>query len=190
MAVELTVVERLRSLKNLKTTSVANKNAIEVALVQLENHQKLLDEKTADYERKVVELQKIQAELAKAEVKLETERVEANSQKQAFLAEIEDLLKVKAEYDHLLKEKVTSYTTEDISSFLNKTINDFNTNTESDSDVAKYIINNMDVDLKVRVHNDDDGDGKQSFKFVAPSINETGEDSLSSIKITIQAVPK
>ena len=200
-----TFVDKLRTLRNLKGTSKTNQDAIDEALNRLNQHQKELDQKQKELDQKqkecndkINELDSVKRtlnekliELANAKAALELERTEAKKQEEAFKAECANLLETKEKYKSLLDSQTPTYTTEDISDFLNKTIKDFNSNTESDSEVAKYIINNMDVDLKVRVYDDGkDSNGNGSFKFVAPSINETSEDSLSSIKITIQAVPK
>ncbi|MCL4102507.1 MULTISPECIES: hypothetical protein [unclassified Fibrobacter] len=164
---------------------------------RIQEELKTLEEKIVEYEGKIHELDVVKktleeksVELASVKVRLESEQIEAQKQTDAFNEEYKKYLSSKEELEKLQAQIRASYSTEDISSFLNKMINDFNTSSASDTDVAKYIINNMDVDLKVRIYDDSKNNGEKSFKFTAPSISETTEDSLSSIKITIQAVPK
>lgn len=152
-----------------------------------------LAEKEAEYDNKLKELEAVKSalsdkalELAKAQAMLEAERVEAAKKIEAFKKQYESYLDMENELNALKKKITTSYTTEDISNYLNKIIRDFNSSSVSDNNIATYVINNMDVDLKVRIY----GDEKDSLRFTAPSITETTEDSLSSIKISIQAVPK
>ena len=87
-------------------------------------------------------------------------------------------------------KKAVPYTPDTISSYLNNTIREFNESNASDDKMARYVINSMDVDLKVRVFDDSENDKDSPIKFVAPKVSETSEDSLSSLKISIQAVPK
>lgn len=152
-----------------------------------------LAEKEAEYDNKIKELEAVKLalndkalELAKAQALLEAERVETAKKSEAFKKQYESYLDMENELNCLKKKIVTSYSTEDISSYLNQIIKDFNSSSLSDNNIATYVINNMDVDLKVRIY----GDEKDSIRFTAPSITETTEDSLSSIKISIQAVPK
>lgn len=147
---------------------------LELRNKEIDAMQKTLATKAAELAAKTCEIQTKEKEFAIQYATLDEEKV-------ALASRLKELEKISS---------CTSYTTNDISAFLNKTIRDFNSNTDSDSDVAKYIINSMDVDLKVRVLEDNDDDGETTFKFLAPKISETSEESLSSIKITIQAVPK
>jgi Chromosome segregation ATPases len=80
----------------------------------------------------------------------------------------------------------TSYTANDLSNYLSKTISDFNKNSESDEGFARYVINSMDIDLKAQVFHDENN----NLKFCAPKIEKSTENSLSSIKISIRAIPK
>ncbi|SHK67588.1 hypothetical protein [Fibrobacter sp. UWH4] len=154
---------------------------VEEKLQELELKKKEVDAMQSTLAEKGAELAKKTCEMQTKEKEFEIRYAELEKEKKDLADRLEDIDK---------KNASTCYTTDDISSFLNKTINDFNANTDSDSDVAKYVINSMDVDLKVRVLEDCDGDGKTTFKFLAPRISETSEESLSSIKISIQAVPK
>ena len=80
----------------------------------------------------------------------------------------------------------TSYSAEDLSNYLSKTIEDFNKNSSTEDIYAKYVISSMDIDLKAQVFHDE----KNNLRFSAPNLEKTTENSLSSIKISIRAIPK
>ncbi|MBR4084868.1 MAG: hypothetical protein IKK33_11365 [Lachnospiraceae bacterium] len=152
-----------------------------------------LEQKEAEYDSKICELEAVKAalnekaaELAKTQALLEAERIETEKKIAVFREQYEYYCELEEKLNALNKKITTSYSTQDIATYLNQIIKDFNQNTESDSEIASYVINNMDVDLKVRIY----GDEENSLRFTAPNITETSEDSLSSIKITVQAVPK
>lgn len=134
-------------------------------------------------------LEKKSSELAQKQVQLDSTMIEAENQKAAYVKAHNDYLQMKEKYENLVKSNTVTYSTNDISIFLNETIKKFNDEHSSDNKLAQYVINSMDVDLKVRVFDDSQNDKENPIKFVAPSANETSEDSLSSIKISIQAVP-
>ena len=194
-------LRRIRALNpNFETIVVENnqKSNYEALLKQVEDKLEELESVKAALEDK-------SKKLAVAEVNLEAEQMEAQKRTEAFKEEYKKYQESQDALDKLREQIRTSYSTEDISSFLNETIKKFNEEHSSDSNVAQYVINNLDVDLKVRIYDDSqikiDENGeiianenasndKKSLKFIAPGLNETTEDSLSSIKITIQAVPK
>lgn len=80
----------------------------------------------------------------------------------------------------------TSFSAEDLSAYLNKAIDDFNKNSSTEDSYAKYVISSMDVDLKTQIFYDE----KKNLRFSAPNLEKTTENSLSSIKISIRAIPK
>lgn len=178
-------------------------NQANVALVDKEKHlveiEKALLDKTNLLQRtesKLLEREKdlvnIKAQLvdrekivAQIRAELEVERFESQQQLAAFKNQLEHYHQVESELKGLKEKVKTSYSTKDVSDYLSQVISTFNESTASDNQYAKYVINNMDVDLKVRVY----GDDKNSLRFTAPNVTETTEESLSSIKISIQAIP-
>lgn len=80
-----------------------------------------------------------------------------------------------------------SYSAEDLSAYLNQAISDFNKNAEAQDGPAKYIINSMDVDLKAQIFHDEES---KVLRFCAPNLEKITDESLSTIKISIRAVPK
>ena len=150
------------------------KKQLNSQLLKLDETEKILDEKLIELAQKSFDLK-----TAKSEYDLQSKALAENSE--ALTRAKIDLEKVK---------KMASYSTDDISALLNNTIKEFNESKAYEDKMARYVINSMDVDLKVRVFDDSENDKKNPIKFVAPRVNETSEDSLSSIKISIQAVPK
>ena len=77
------------------------------------------------------------------------------------------------------------YTAEDISTYLGSIIDDFNTKAnEGDSPVA-YMVSNLDLELKAQVVKDGN-----EFKFMSADPESKSSDSMSTIKISVKAVPK
>ena len=128
------------------------------------------------------------SELAKTSVELESTRRVLDLQSAALTRNSAELAEAQSNLDKMKKAAV--YTPDAITTYLNNTIREFNKSDESDEKMARYVINSMDVDLKVRVFDDSENDKNNPIKFVAPKVSETSEDSLSSLKISIQAVPK
>lgn len=95
---------------------------------------------------------------------------------------------VSTELECVKKSVNSSFTASDLSAYLNKAISDFNNNTEIDDQSARYIINSMDVDLKANIFQDSENDNV--LRFAAPNLENSTESSLSSIKISIRAIPK
>ena len=187
---ELTpVITKNTSLSDAQKTAYVNAMAeVDEKLQELETKSNELELRNKEIEAMQTTLANKAAELAAKTCEIQTKEKEFEILSATFADEKAELTRRLAEFEK--RRDCTRYSTKDISSFLNKTINDFNTNTASDSNEARYIINSMDVDFKVRVLDDVDGDGETDFKFVAPQVSETSEESLSSIKISIQAVPK
>jgi len=158
-------IEALDQLEVKEQTFIQANLELQIAKAQLEEKQKLLTEKTFE---------------------LENAKIEANKQKEILKGEIARFGDIENRFITLEKKVNTAYTAKDLSNYLNQVIKEFNESKASDNNMATYIINNMDVDLKVRIY----GDDQESIRFSAPNITETTEDSLSSIKISIQAIPK
>ncbi len=138
---------------------------------------------------KILELRDVKTTLESKESELKSKDAELKLQSEAFADLSNKLTAANTALLNANEKQTASYTVDDISSFLNNSIKEFNENKASDSDAAKYVINGMDVDLKVRIF-DDGKNGEKSLKFLAPKVGETSEDSLSSLKFSIQAVPK
>ncbi len=100
------------------------------------------------------------------------------------------LLDEKAELESKIKEMENkiqaAFKAEDMSLYLLKTINAFNTQAKEAESQVTYIINKMDFDLKTLVANDEES----KVLFTAPSLSETRSEALSNIKFSITAVPK
>jgi|GEM_PF-2341073 len=80
--------------------------------------------------------------------------------------------------------KETSYSTGDVASYLGTMLKDFNTKNEDSNAKVDYMISSMDVDLKTQVYNDDN-----QLRMSGANVS-AGENGVSSVKISIKAVPK
>ena len=86
----------------------------------------------------------------------------------------------------ILKRRVgTSYSAEELANSFNNTINSFNAQMNSADQSVTYIINSMDVDLKAQIVKDENN----QVRFLT-EMNSEGENAMSTLKITIRAVPK
>lgn len=125
-------------------------------------------------------------ELSLREESIASLNSEIKTQRKLYVALQEKMTKYEEENQRLKKEVSTSYTPEELSTYFNQTIEVFNKNRQSDTDQAKYIINSMDVDLKTYIY----ADGQGKMRCSSPALNTNSEEGLSSIKISIRAVPK
>jgi len=187
---KLNEAEKLLSSRTLELDDA--KKLLSSRTLELDDAKKLLNSQSL----KLGETEKILdgkiSELAKTSVELETAKRVLDLQSVAFdrnRAKLEQELE-QAQSNLEKTKKAVPYTPDTISSYLNNTIREFNESNASDDKMARYVINSMDVDLKVRVFDDSENDKDSPIKFVAPKVSETSEDSLSSLKISIQAVPK
>lgn len=105
----------------------------------------------------------------------------------------DDLSKLREEHESVVKElsavreKVdTSYSAGELSEYLGSMIDDFNTNVNQSDLSLNYVINGMDVDLKAQVFKGENG----GIKLSAADISSNSDSSLSTVKISIRAVPK
>ncbi|SDB15078.1 hypothetical protein SAMN02910298_00806 [Pseudobutyrivibrio sp. YE44] len=171
----------------------ASKKAVD-AFNKLEAEAAACEQKQKELEAMQDKLAEQATRLAEAEAEAEAAEIRANTEIEYFKQQNDVLNKQLLQKQVEDEKRVSAFNTEDISDYLNQVIKDFNDSNASDSNIATYVINNMEVDLKVRVFGEETKDAedntKKVLKLIAPSIAETSEDSLSSIKISIQAVPK
>jgi len=78
----------------------------------------------------------------------------------------------------------SSYTKEEVAEYFGAVLNDFNTKTKTDTGDVDYIISNMDVNLKAQIYKDDE------LKMSGANISKAGKSGVSSVRISIKAVPK
>ena len=111
--------------------------------------------------------------------------------------ELENLNKIIADYQFekfatkneldLIRSKFkTSYTAEDLSDYLNSAIESFNSQVNIVDSEVNYVINAMDIELKAQVYKDD----QSRMMLSSADIASKSDNSLSSIKFSIRAVPK
>lgn len=88
---------------------------------------------------------------------------------------------------NLLRSKFkAAYTAEELSGYLNSAIDSFNSQVNTVDSAVNYIINGMDLDLKAQVYKDE----QSRMMFTVADLASKSENSLSTIKISIRAVPK
>ncbi|MBR1930512.1 MAG: hypothetical protein IJ833_03420 [Lachnospiraceae bacterium] len=138
-----------------------------------------------------IETVKKELTAAKADVTRKAKRIKAmelqlNEQNKVIQALQEQANTVLERNKTLQKQFDSSYTAEELSRYLNRTIADFNSNGSTDTSYAQYVISSMDVDLKAQVYHDGNG----TMRFAAPNLEQPTEEGLSSIKISIRAIPK
>jgi len=131
--------------------------------------------------------------------KLEEQILNLSSQLKSLTEEREKLKETETELVKLIKEnelmnrdlssaksKVdNSYTPQEISGYLGSVIDDFNSKTKGQSGKVDYMINSMDIDLKTQVYKDEN-----EIRLSGVDVNKAGESGVSSIKISIKAIPK
>ncbi len=111
--------------------------------------------------------------------------------------EVADLNKLLADFQtshasirnelELLRGKIkSSYSPEELSSYLGDAIQSFNRQDHSEDPGVGYVINSMDIDLKTQIFSDQ----QNGVRFAPADLGTKSEQSLSSVKISIRAVPK
>jgi len=87
----------------------------------------------------------------------------------------------------LLRSKFkAAYSPEELSAYLGSAIESFNNQVNTTDPTVNYVINSMDVDLKTQVYKND----QSQVMFTPADIASKSENSLSSVKISIRAVPR
>ncbi|MBO4399548.1 MAG: hypothetical protein J5795_05390 [Lachnospiraceae bacterium] len=151
-------------------------------------------ETTGELVRIVAERREKQNEELKAEIvslKKQLEEVQRLSKADADAVQItcmnlqDQNAKMEQELRILKRRVGTSYTSEELANSFNETINSFNSRMNASDQSVNYIINSMDVDLKAQIVKDESG----QVRFLT-EVNSEGENAMSTLKITVRAVPK
>jgi len=132
------------------------------------------------------ELSVVETELTQKAKQIASMEMQLQEQKKLIQTLQQQANTVSEKNTRLQKQFDSSYTAEELSKYLRQAISDFNENGDTDTSYAQYVINSMDVDLKAHVYHDGNG----TLRFAAPNMEEPTENGLSSIKISICAVPK
>lgn len=132
------------------------------------------------------ELIELKSNLAINEDKLQKRNYEVENLNKIIADHQFEKVAVKNELD-LLKSKIkTSFTADDMSGYLNSTIESFNSQVNTVDAAVNYIINEMDVELKTQVYKDD----QSRMMLSSADIASKSDKALSSIRFSIRAVPK
>lgn len=95
-------------------------------------------------------------------------------------------VETKNELQRIKSKLKSSFTAEDMSGYLNTTIESFNNQVNTVDSSVNYVINEMDVDLKAQVFKDE----QNGMMFSSADLASKSEDTLSTIKFSIRAIPK
>ncbi|AIZ56047.1 hypothetical protein Mpt1_c01440 [Candidatus Methanoplasma termitum] len=86
----------------------------------------------------------------------------------------------------LAKSKVSNaFTSEDISNYLGTVIDKFNSKASGGDSSVAYMVSNVDLELKAQVVREGN-----DFKFMSADPETRSVESMSTIKISVRAVPK
>lgn len=170
---------------DLEITNLRKENlALSKEIAQAQGNADIsLVRRNADLEVSLQKSELTRKDLLQHVSELETERVKYLESNKVLLEEKKELDTKLTTVNNTIS---TSYSAEDLSQYLTKTIEDFNKNTSLEDNYAKYVINSLDIDLKAQVYHDEN----KNLRFSAPNLEKTTENSLSSIKISIRAIPK
>ncbi|MEJ6951284.1 hypothetical protein [Natronospora cellulosivora (SeqCode)] len=112
---------------------------------------------------------------------------EKNELSKLYIAEQELKRSYYQELQNLNEKLKLSFDPEGFSTYIHSTIDNFNAQVNKSDNSVNYVIGELDVDLKVELSkNKDDG----GISFIAPKISAKGEETLSSLKFSIRAIPK
>jgi len=84
----------------------------------------------------------------------------------------------------LLNKIENSYTAEEALDYFSSVLNDFNSKAATKSGNIEYIASSVEADLKSQAYKDDE------FLMTGVDVSKVGESGVSSVKISIRAVPK
>lgn len=161
-------------------------------LKTVKEYKALLEDTELTVTKKVREIAGLKTNLNSKDTEI-TELKKELSLRKRYIEELQQAKLVAEKENEKIRTAVkTSYTAHELSEYLNKTIAAFNEEASSDNAYARYIINGMDVDLKAQLYTDTkSGDAEGGIlRFTAADAAVNGAEALSSIRISIRAVPK
>ncbi|MDY0266974.1 MAG: hypothetical protein RBQ94_04940 [Methanimicrococcus sp.] len=77
-----------------------------------------------------------------------------------------------------------TYTPEEVNEYFGKAMDEFNSKKRTETGEVDYLVSNIDVDLKTHIAKDGE------LKMSAPDMETAGKEAVSTVKISIKAVPK
>ncbi len=143
------------------------------------------DKLTAAQATQIASLKKTVADLEAQIASLKEASKADDSGLRALVEQTQDsLAALQKKYNTLSAKMDGSYTAEELSQYFNRTIENFNTQLGSSNAAVQYIINSMDVDLKAQVVKNNG-----TLRFLCDPA-ASGENLVSTIKISIRTIPK
>lgn len=103
------------------------------------------------------------------------------------IAELQlDKTGIKAELDILRSRFQASFSAEELSGYLNSAVDTFNKQENTSDPNVNYIINGLDLQLKAKLFKDD----QDRMMLTGADISSKSESTISTLNISIRAVPK
>ena len=93
---------------------------------------------------------------------------------------------IKAELDILRERFASSFSAEELSGYLNSAVDTFNKQENSSDPNVNYIINGLDLQLKAKLFKDE----RDRMMLTGADISSKSESTISTLNISIRAVPK
>ena len=148
---------------------------------ELSRTKTLLSEREAQAKAYESEISALKTQLAQ----LKNSSTASNNEVKELLLQVQDEnLALKKKYALLSSKMDASYTAKDLAEYFNDTIDSFNEKMNDTQGSVNYVINTMDVDLKAQIVK-----SKNELRFLTDP-ESTSDSSISSVKITINAIPK
>ena len=97
----------------------------------------------------------------------------------------QELEKTQAELLRVKKRLDNTYTQQEVVEYFGKVLNDVNSKAEEGK--VDYVVSNIDLDLKTEFHKDDEDN---TIRMSGAEVSEVGESGVSTVKISIKAIPK
>ncbi len=170
-----------------KLNELASANGVDKEVI------KRLEELSIRYSSLKEELMVKDQELTRIRVEHFAEKYLSSELKKELDTLREQYLKVQEENNEL-KQKLdivnnkvqASFTPSQLSNYLSNAIDNFNKQANTSNKAVNYVINGMDVEFKATMAKDD----ANQMILDVPEIANNSEDALSTIKLSIRAVPK
>lgn len=111
---------------------------------------------------------------------------ELNTLNEHYLKVQEENNELKQKFDMINNKFHAAFTPLQLSNYLTNAIDSFNNQVNTSKNAVKYVINGMDIEFKGTMAKDD----TNQIVLSAPDIASSSSEALSTIRLSIQAVPK
>lgn len=171
--------KRISTLETGSITDETLRTDLEQTRLKYSQMSKVLDQK----ETTLAQIQNDFASIQYSYNSLKSESVKLN---QLFSEMQQQKNTLQQELSTLNQKLQGSFSPDNLATYLTRTIDSFNGQTNVSDASINYVINEMDVELKASVGKND----KNEMILAAPNLAASNENALSTIKISIRSVPK